>query len=159
MTHQPRERGTPLVLDTNVLLAASFSPDSHSGRLVAKVRSGACRMIWHEKTRAECRRLFERIPPVRWEEAEDLFRPEDRYEGALDTGPFAAVPDPDDRKFAALAAATGATLVSLDADLLDADLGAGPRVVRPGKTLGVAEAPGESPGGAVSRDESGRNAT
>jgi uncharacterized protein len=124
-----------LVLDTNVLIAAAFRPSSGSGRLVAAVRRGDFRLIWNEPTRAETERLFRRIPPIDWSDVTGLYRDEDRFDGVVDPAAFGAVPDPEDRKFAALAAATGATLVSLDADLLQAGLQGHPPVVRPGALL------------------------
>ena len=45
------------------------------------------------------------------------------------------VPDPDDRKFAALAASCGATLVSLDRHLLEAELSERCTVRTPGELL------------------------
>lgn len=45
-------------------------------------------------------------------------RPEDRYTGTTDRKSFAFIEDPDDRKFAALAHAAGAILISNDDDLL-----------------------------------------
>lgn len=125
----------PLVLDTNVLIAAAFRPTSSSGRLVAAVRRGDFRLVWDEPTRAETERLLRKIPPIAWDDFSGLFRPEDRHEDPVDPSAFGVVPDPEDRKFAALAAAAGATLVSLDAHLLQASLEGHPAVVRPGALL------------------------
>lgn len=58
------------------------------------------------------------IPPLRTRAVADLFRPADRFAGATHPERFAAIEDPEDRKFAALAEAAGATLVSNDAHLL-----------------------------------------
>jgi predicted nucleic acid-binding protein len=46
------------------------------------------------------------------------FRPEWKYTGATGPDAFGEVEDPDDRKFAALAAASGAVLVTNDRHLL-----------------------------------------
>jgi predicted nucleic acid-binding protein len=75
-------------------------------------------MVWNDATRRESERILGQIPPLRGIDAAQLFRAGDRI--SLDTHPeqFAAVPDPDDRKFAALAHAAGATLISNDAHLL-----------------------------------------
>lgn len=133
----PAEMPVPsLVLDTNVLIAAAFRPNSRSGALVREVRQGRFRLVWDEPTRRESETLFGRIPPISWKDVADLFREEARFTGPVDAAGFESVPDAEDRKFAALAAASGATLVSLDAHLLDADLGARPRVVRPDVILG-----------------------
>lgn len=125
-----------LVLDSNVLIAAAFRPGSHSGRLVQAVREGRYRLVWNEPTRRESERLMRRIPPISWSDVAGLFREEDHFTGPVDADAFGNVPDPDDRKFAALAAAAQATLVSLDTHLLGADLGEHPVVVRPGQLLG-----------------------
>lgn len=131
----PSREGT-LVLDTNVLIAAAFRPDSRSGRLVQAVREGRYRLVWDEPTRRESERLMRRIPPISWSDVAGLFREENHFTGPIDDAAFGNVPDPDDRKFAALAAAAKAILVSLDTHLLAADLGEHPVVVRPGQLLG-----------------------
>jgi predicted nucleic acid-binding protein len=58
------------------------------------------------------------IPPLRAQALAQLFRPEDRFSGPTHPERFAQIPDPDDRKFAALADATGAVLISNDEHLL-----------------------------------------
>ena len=125
----------PLVLDTNVLIAAAFRPGSESGAVVAGVRAGRWRLVWDEPTRRETEALFRKIPPISWTAVEDLYREQDRFEGAVDPEAFGAVQDPEDLKLAALAAAAAAILVSLDAHLLDAGLGGSPEVVRPGAVI------------------------
>ncbi len=125
----------PLVLDTNVLIAAAFRPGSESGAVVDGVRAGRLRLVWDEPTRRETEALFRKIPPISWRSVADLYREADRFDGPVDPSAFGTVPDPEDRKFAALAAAAGALLVSLDAHLLDAALGGRPEVVRPGAVI------------------------
>jgi len=107
-----------VVLDTNVFVAAGFKPASRAARLVAAVRRDRLRMVWSEATRRETRRILVQIPPLRWADVEELFRPEEEYRGPVHPERFSAVPDPEDRKFAALAHAAGAILVSTDSDLL-----------------------------------------
>ena len=109
---------TPVVIDTNVFVGAGFRPDSASGRLVQAVRDGMVRMLWCDATRAETRTVLSKIPPLSWPAVEELFREEDRVQGHPDEGGLEWVTDPDDRKFAALARATGAVLVSNDDHLL-----------------------------------------
>ena len=109
-----------VVIDTNVLIAAAFKPASDSARLIGAVRDRRVRLVWNGETLAETRTLMRRIPPVSFEAVEDLFEDSHRAEDGLDTSGFCSVSDPDDRKFAALAAFSGATLVSLDAHLLEA---------------------------------------
>ncbi len=111
-----------VVLDTNVFIAAAFKPGSDSARVLEAVRSGRLRLVWSEATRNEAEALLEKIPPISWETVADLFEEGNRWPELLDDSEFSTVPDPDDRKFAALAAASGATLVSLDSHLLDAGL-------------------------------------
>ncbi len=114
---------TTVVLDTNVFVGAGFHPGSASAELIDAVRAGDLRMVWSEATRAETRRVVEKIPPLAragaWDAFDEAFRDADRVEVTLDESDFAAVPDPTDRKFAALAAETGAILVSSDRHLLD----------------------------------------
>lgn len=59
------------------------------------------------------------IPPLRKQPVGEYFLPEGRFEGATQPERFRGVPDPDDRKFAALAYAAGVPLISNDSDLLD----------------------------------------
>jgi len=107
-----------VALDTNVFVAAGFRRESAAGRVVDGVRSGRLRMVWNEATRRETRAILERIPPLSWTTFSPLFAPENEYAGPVEPDRFASVPDPDDRKFAALAHATGAILISGDDDLL-----------------------------------------
>ncbi|MGQ9372042.1 PIN domain-containing protein [Azospirillum sp. ST 5-10] len=121
----------PVVLDTNVFVAAGFRPDSASGRIVAAVRAGALRLVWDAPTRGETRAVLTRIPRLDWAAVAALFRPEDEHMGGTAPDAFTAVADPGDRKFAALAAATGAVLVSSDAHLLSCGAAIGVRVLTP----------------------------
>jgi predicted nucleic acid-binding protein len=107
-----------VVLDTNVFVAAGFNARSASARIVEAVRRGRLRMTWNDATRREIERILHGIPPLRDRPVAELFRPADRV--TVETRPerFADIPDSDDWKFAALAHATGATLVSSDAHLL-----------------------------------------
>lgn len=67
-----------VVLDTNVFVAAGFYAQSHSARLIERVRRGQLRMVWTESTRAETRYVLEKIPPLDWDALADLFRDENR---------------------------------------------------------------------------------
>jgi predicted nucleic acid-binding protein len=107
-----------VILDTNVWVAAGFNPDSSSARIVEAISDGRLRMVWNKETRRESERIVQRIPPLAWKRFADLFRPEDRFEGVTEPERFEYISDPDDRKFAALAAATGATLITNDEHLL-----------------------------------------
>lgn len=107
-----------VVLDTNVFVGAGFNPDSASAELVGAVREGALRMPWTRATRAEVERILTKIPPLSWHDVRELFREEDRIDGALSRDDLGWIPDPDDRIFAAVARSAGAVLVSSDAHLL-----------------------------------------
>jgi predicted nucleic acid-binding protein len=107
-----------VVLDTNVFVAAGFNRRSASAKIVEAVKQGRLRMVWNDATRREIERIMHKIPPLRAHPVGQLFRPEDRFTGATHPEQFAYIPDPDDRKFAALAHAAGATLISNDEHLL-----------------------------------------
>lgn len=111
-------QGRRLVLDTNVFVAAGFRPHSHSGQLLDMVRSGARILAWDIPTRRETRQVLERIPPLDWPAVAPLFAEGLQVEGARPDPAFALIPDPTDRKFAALALAAGAILISADRHLL-----------------------------------------
>ena len=106
-----------VVLDTNVFVAAEFNPDSASARIVEAVRAGHLRMAWNEDTRTETEHVLRQIPPLSWRDVSDLFHQEWREEKGR-TDAFDHIPDPADRKFAALAAAAGSVLVTQDDHLL-----------------------------------------
>ena len=108
----------PVVLDTNVFVAAGFRPESGAAQILSAVRSGELRLIWDAPTRRETRRILDQIPLLSWTEAEGLFRPENEFTEETHPERFPQIPDPEDRKFAVLAHAAGAILVSGDDDLL-----------------------------------------
>jgi uncharacterized protein len=110
---------TSVILDTNIFVAAGFNRECTSRQLVDLVRSGQLRMVWSEATRGETRCVVQKIPRLSWEAIAELFRDADCYREPLADEPFAFISDRGDRKFAALAAATGATLVTNDRLLLD----------------------------------------
>ena len=107
-----------VVLDTNVLVAAGFNRRSASARIVDAVKQGRLRMVWNDATRREIERIVQQIPPLRLPPVSELFRQEDRITAATHPERFGKIPDPDDRKFAALARAAGAPLISNDQHLL-----------------------------------------
>jgi uncharacterized protein len=107
-----------IVIDTNVLVAAGFHPRSAAARILAGVREGRFQLIWNEPTRRESELILRQIPPLDWERVADLFRPEMQFLGPVDPESFVFVPDPEDRKFAALSVAAQANLVTSDNDLL-----------------------------------------
>ncbi|MEZ4727207.1 MAG: PIN domain-containing protein [Caldilineaceae bacterium] len=107
-----------VVLDTNVFVAAGFNPASASARLLTAVRHGQLPMVWNEATRREIEYIVRKIPRLDWADFHDLFHASAEFTSPTDPASFAYIPDPDDRKFIALAAAAGATLVTNDAHLL-----------------------------------------
>lgn len=122
-----------VILDTNVFVAAAFRKNSVSARIVEKVRSGRLRLIWNEETRRETEHVLTRIPPVSWRDVAGLFRDEDRFEGETAPQTFDYIQDPDDRKYAALAAAAGVVLVSSDDHLLSNRDRGGLQILTPGE--------------------------
>lgn len=122
-----------VVLDTNVFVGAGFNPDSASAEIVRAVRNGRLRMPWTEGTRGEIERILRRIPPLSWAEMEGLFHDEARVAGELDEDGLGWIPDPADRKFAALARRAEAVLVSSDRHLLDDRSQAGFPILTPGE--------------------------
>jgi predicted nucleic acid-binding protein len=107
-----------VVIDTNVFVAAGFNPGSASARVIAGIREGRFRLIWNGPTRRETEMILRRIPRLDWERIADLFRPDGEFTGPVDPEAFAAIEDPDDRKFAALSAAARAPLVTSDKPVL-----------------------------------------
>ena len=124
-----------VVFDTNVVVAAGFNPRSASARLLEAARQGDLRSLWNDQTRAETEHIVRRIPPLSWSAVEDLFREEDRFTGQTDPEAYPFVRDHADRKFAALAAAAGATLVTSDEHLLEVRDQAHLPILTPGELL------------------------
>ena len=120
-----------VVLDTNVYVAAAFNPQSAAADVVCAVLGGRLRLVWDEPTAHEIRLILGRIPPISWERFAGLFDAEKRFAGIVDPAWFGNVEDPDDRKFAALAYAADATLITQDDHLLRCRSGVGIRVVTP----------------------------
>jgi predicted nucleic acid-binding protein len=106
------------IFDTNVFVAAGFNRASASARLLRAVEVGRLTLVWTAATRAETQSVLQRIPRLDWSAAAPLFEPEGEYRGETDLAAVDFVEDPQDRKFAALALASGATLVSADDHLL-----------------------------------------
>lgn len=109
---------TRLVIDTNVFVAAGFRPDSISARLLAAVREGQFQLVWNQATRSETEATLRKIPPLSWDACADLFLEEHEFRGPTEPARFDHVPDPADREFAALAAASGSSIVTSDSHLL-----------------------------------------
>lgn len=107
-----------VILDTNVLVAAGFNPHSSSAKIIASIRAGKTTLVWNRSTLAESKAIIEQIPPLVWKQFSNLFSPEWEFQGETHPENFIEIEDPDDRKFAALAAATQATLISNDEHLL-----------------------------------------
>lgn len=122
-----------VILDTNVFVAAGFSGRSASARIIEAVREGRLRLVWDEATQREIKYIVGKIPPLAWDHFADLFREADRFAGDTQPEHFSSITDPDDRKFAALAAATGATLISNDAHLLQPCADLAMSVLTPGE--------------------------
>jgi uncharacterized protein len=124
-----------IVIDTNVFVAAGFNPRSASARILTGIREGRFRLTWNEPTRRETEMTLRRIPRLDWDKVADLFRPEGKFTGSVDPDAFALIPDPDDRKFAALSAAAKAPLVTSDSHLLAQSSAVGIEAVTPSAFL------------------------
>jgi len=109
-----------VVLDSNVFVGAGFNPRSNSALLLERVRDGRLRMVWDDSTHTEIEHVLRRIPGLSWDAVAELFRDEDRFDGETHPDQFGYVPEPADRKFAALADAANVPLVTSDRGLLNA---------------------------------------
>ena len=130
------DRATPtLVLDTNIFVAAGFNPGSSSARILQKVREGSWTMAWNRETRRETLAVLAQIPPLSRQDAVAVFLPEAEVTAHTHPERFGLIADPDDRKFAALAAAAGAILVTNDDHLLSQRDGMAIEVLTPGEVI------------------------
>jgi len=107
-----------VVLDTNVFVAAGFNRNSSSARIIQRIRGGELELVWDGPTLRETRKIVKKIPPLTWKKFEDLFTEERQFVGETHPEDFGVVADYDDRKFAALAAASNAILITNDEHLL-----------------------------------------
>ena len=106
-----------VVLDTNVLVAAGFNPRSASAKIVEAVKQGELRMVWNEATRRRSNASCSKFPRSGHTTCR-AFSSRGSLHAPTHPQRFAHIPDPDDRKFAALAHATDAKLISNDDHLL-----------------------------------------
>jgi len=107
-----------LVLDTNVFVAAGFNPRNKSGRILERIREGSWIMVWNRDTRRATVAVLARIPPLSHWDVDSAFSPEAEVKAETHPERYALIQDPDDRKFAALAVAAAAVLVTSDDHLL-----------------------------------------
>jgi predicted nucleic acid-binding protein len=107
-----------VVLDTNVFVAAGFNRRSRSAQIIRRIEQGRVAFVWHQATRRETERILRQIPLLSWEDVAPLFTEKGEYTGAIAPDAFPQVEDADDRKFAALSAASGSILVTNDDHLL-----------------------------------------
>lgn len=124
-----------VILDTNIFVAAGFNANSSSAQLLEAVRSGHLRLVWDDQTYQETQHILRKIPPLRWQKFAELFQACNCFSGQTHPEEFEYVPDPADRKFAALAAATAAILITLDADLLNSREHSPVPILRPSEFL------------------------
>lgn len=87
--------------------------------MINRVAAGRVDLVWTDATKQETAFILRRIPRLSWDEVEPLFRPEMRYAGELSVDAFGYIADPDDRKFAVLAASADVPLVTSDHHLLE----------------------------------------
>lgn len=124
-----------VILDTNVFVAAGFNRKSSSYKLIEMVREGALVMMWNAKTKKETKRIVSKIPPLNWSEFEELFVKQHEYMGVTDESKYEFIKDKDDRKFASLAEATRAEIVTNDDHLLSAKNELKCKVYKPSELL------------------------
>lgn len=108
----------PVILDTNIFVGAGFNAESNARRITEAVEHGDLLLVWSDATRAESLKVVSSIPPLPDGVFEAMFTDAGHYDGPTRPDRFQQVPDETDRKFAALAEATGVVLVSNDDDLL-----------------------------------------
>ena len=115
-----------------MLVAASFRPDSASGRLVAATRDRRLLALWTDATRTEAERMFGQIPPLDDHDLAPLFPLLwGRVAAPLDMDAVAGADGVVDQTLAALALSTGAPLVTADRLLTDVAAAAGVTVFSP----------------------------
>jgi predicted nucleic acid-binding protein len=107
-----------IVIDTNVFVAAGFNPRSAAARILAAVREGRFQLIWNEPTRRETRRSCAEFHTSTGRGSLIFSSPKKEFTGPVDPESFVLVPDPGDRKFAALSAAAQTPLITNDNHLL-----------------------------------------
>lgn len=107
-----------IVVDTNTFVAAGFNPNSHSARVFEEIRNGRLCLVWNEATRRETQTVVRKIPRISWDDYAGLFEEANRFDGETNEAAFGHVEDPADRKFAALAQAADAALITQDDHLL-----------------------------------------
>ena len=120
-----------IVIDTNVFIAAGFNPRSAAAHILAGVREGRFQLIWNGPIRRETELILRQVPHLDWERVADLFQPETEFLGPADPNSFDFVPDPEDRKFAALSVAAQTPLITNDNQLLSHEHSIGVDVLTP----------------------------
>jgi hypothetical protein len=89
------------------------------------------------------RSVVRQIPRLSWTRIANLFRSAERFSGSTHPEQFGFVPDPADRKFAALAAAATASLVTSDGGLLNVGERMAVPVLKPSEFVRRLQAPYE----------------
>lgn len=108
----------PVIIDTNIFVAAGFNRDSSSRRIIDAIDRGDLVQVWNDQTRRETLHVVGKIPPLSRDSLEPLFRDDGFYPGATEPAEFEIIGDESDRKFAALAKSCAVVLVSNDSDIL-----------------------------------------
>jgi putative PIN family toxin of toxin-antitoxin system len=116
-----------VVIDPNVWVSAVINPYGTPARVVEAVASGQIVAVVNQHLLDELTAVLVRPKFRRWISVADAVAFVETLGGHADLHPDSASPaprvrDPDDDYLVALAEATGAVIVTGDADLLDADL-------------------------------------
>lgn len=127
----PTSPDSRVVLDTNVLIAAAYNPDSASRRIVEACLKGERTAILSPALRREYERILTRAARGQsyLSQLQVLLEKAEVVEPA--ETPRVVPDDPDDDKLVAVALAAGAVLVTNDAHLLAVVGHQGLQVVRP----------------------------
>ncbi len=131
-----------VVIDTNIFVAAGFNPRSSSATIMAMIQEDTLTMVWNEATRQETAKIVEKIPRISWQKFAPLFLDQHRVEAEVNLEGLRQIEDRDDCKFAALAFAAGAVLISNDDHLLSQRDNLDIRIKRPLEFLRSLEAAG-----------------
>jgi len=123
----------PIVLDTNIFVAAAFKPSSKSAQIISAARGGVLRLMWDRATRGEIEHIVGKIPRISNRVLSGLFQEENELPVPEIPSELTIIEDPADRKFAALARSADAILITNDDHLLSCRETIDVVILRPGE--------------------------
>ncbi len=116
MTNQNLEK---VVLDTNIFVSASFNKKSNSHKIFELIKNNKVQFIWNPDTKDETKYILKKIPVIKWDRFKDIFKPEYEFTKKVTDKKFTEIQDHSDRKFANLAYASTAVLITSDQHFLN----------------------------------------